>query len=809
MTEKTDEETALKPQYTWFYQVGSVGYIFTLVLFLPLYIVLEYLSNLYYTRFTPVERDGDKVRRRRMDPDLYKAAKKGHVTYLPGLIDGRSITEEEAMRIQDGIFLKRTQHGNNNILHIAARAGRDTFVAVALQGFPFLSVQVNSQGDTPLLVAARFGHLHVVKTLADPINELPMQGDTATAAESGTNSRSSHRQRDVEDGQVHHQLEQATSLENGTNSRDMTTALENETNSSSSRRPRDVEEGLDDHQLEEGTIQDGMTTVVENETNSRDMATALENETNSSSSHRPRDVEEGLDDHQLYVAIPSHWRVTNEQGTIITTALHGALRNGHQDVARYLLGLKPEMATFDNLAGESPLFLAAESRCELFMSDILLSKRPYSTKGPDRLNALHASRHCSGPIISELIKQNPDLMRKLDNRGKAPIHHAVEADYWVLVDQMLEADASIALFPDADGYTALLRASSRGCWKICEKILRVCPESIEARNDKGQHALHLARSSILVPLGYFGKIPPEMWELVNVGDDEGNTPLHLAVKQNHYVKAILFTSSGSIDLGAVNKEGLTALDLCESDWQQINIKRLMWFHLRRRGASRGRHPNVHKVTPGQQVFTLPSQNDDRKPYINTLALVAALIATLTFAAAFTMPGGYDSSPNNLVGVATLANKAALKVFVVSDTLAMCCSILSLFLLIRAMRVEQGVTFSLTNTSTSLVGIALYATLVAFISGIFAVIAPKTLWVAIVVCIVCSVAPFFFSPDRVQRFSFLTLYMPTILIKDFRRFTQNVKRRGNKRREQRYVRSLIQRGSPDTTYCVSNTNTVAG
>ncbi|KAI8557896.1 hypothetical protein RHMOL_Rhmol04G0046500 [Rhododendron molle] len=781
-----------------------------------------------------------------MDQKLYKAARKGDVSCLSG-IDGRNITEEEAMRIQDGLFLKRTQHGNSNILHIAARAGRDTFVAEALRRFTFLSDQVNSQGDTPLLVAARFGNLQVVKTLADPNNELPMQDDTPSSVDSGTNSRNSRHQRDVEEGLVHHQLEQgtiqdnvatvenetnssninrhqrdveegllddqleqATSLENGTNSRDMTTALENETNSSSSRRPRDVEEGLDDHQLEEGTMQDGMATAVENGTNARDMTTAMEYETNLSSIRRPRYVEEGVDDHQLDVAIPSHWRVRNlEQGTIITIALHEALRNGHQDVARYLLGLKPEMATFDNLVGESPLFLAAESRCELFMSDILLSKRPYSTKGPDGLNALHASRHCCGTIISELIKQNPDLMRKLDNRGKAAIHHAVEADYWVLLDRMLKADPSIALFPDAEGYTALLRASRRGCWKICEKILRVCPESIEARNDKGQHVLHLARRSISVPVEYFGKIPPEMWELVNVGDDEGNTPLHLAVKEDHYVKAILLTSSASIDLGAVNKEGLTALDLCESaDWMHINRKRLMWFHLRRHGASRGRHPNVHKVPHGRLRFTMHYRDEDMKPFINTLALIAALIATLTFGAAFTMPGGYDSSPDNLVGVATLAKKAALKVFILSDTLAMCCSILSLFLLLRAMRVDHNVTFALTNTSTTLLRTASYATLVAFISGIFAVIAPKALWVAIVVCLVCSVAPFFFLPERVQRFSFLTLFMPTILIKDFRRFAQNVQRRVNKRREQRYVRSLIQRGSLDTTYCVSITNTVA-
>ncbi|KAE9456344.1 hypothetical protein C3L33_11750, partial [Rhododendron williamsianum] len=182
-----------------------------------------------------------------MDPKLYKAAKEGDVSCLSG-IDGRNITEEEAMRIQDGKFLNRTQHGDNNILHIAAKAGRDTFVAEALRRFPFLSDQVNSQGDTPLLVAARFGHLQVVKTLADPNNELPMQDhDTPSSVESGANSRSSRRQRDVEEGLVDHQLEQGTVQDN-------VATVENGSNSSNiSLRQRVVEEGLLDDQLEHGT----------------------------------------------------------------------------------------------------------------------------------------------------------------------------------------------------------------------------------------------------------------------------------------------------------------------------------------------------------------------------------------------------------------------------------------------------------------------------------------------------------------------------------------------------------------------------
>ncbi|KAG5551381.1 hypothetical protein RHGRI_009709 [Rhododendron griersonianum] len=350
-----------------------------------------------------------------MDQKLYKAAKEGDVRRLSG-IDGRNITEEEAMSIEDGYFLQRTQHGNNNILHIAARAGRDTFVGEALRRFPFLSDQVNSQGDTPLLVAARFGHLQVVKTLADPNNELLMQDDdTATTMESGTNSRSSRRQ-------------------------------------------RDVEEGLVDHQLEQGTVQDNVAT--------------MENETNSSN---------------------------------------------------------------------------------------------ISCRQRDNTNPL------AGEIVSLLIEHKPDLMRQLDDRGKAAIHHAVEANYWVLLVQILKADASMALFPDAEGYTPLLRAASGGNWPFCKRILMRCPESIEARNHQGQNALHLGKV-IMSCIGFNFQKMPEMWELLNVGDDEGNTPLHLAVKENQYEKALLLTSSASIDLGAVNKQGLTALDLCESDCEHFTTK---------------------------------------------------------------------------------------------------------------------------------------------------------------------------------------------------------------------------------------------
>ncbi|KAH7844420.1 hypothetical protein Vadar_027800 [Vaccinium darrowii] len=156
----------------------------------------------------------------------------------------------------------------------------------------------------------------------------------------------------------------------------------------------------------------------------------------------------------------------------------------------------------------------------------------------------------------------------------------------------------------------------------------------------------------------------------------------------------------------------------------------MWFHLRRHGAPRGRQPNEHKVPIGGIGGIIRSLDEDMKPFINTLALVAALIATLTFAAVFTIPGGYDD-----LGSTTLQKKAALWVFILSDTLAMCCSITVLLLLWWAMRVEQDSMFPMTNTSAILLYIALIATLVAFMSGVFALVATKALWVAILLAIV--------------------------------------------------------------------------
>jgi hypothetical protein len=128
-------------------------------------------------------------------------------------------------------------------------------------------------------------------------------------------------------------------------------------------------------------------------------------------------------------------------------------------------------------------------------------------------------------------------------------------------------------------------------------------------------------------------------------------------------------------------------------------------------------------------------------YTSNTSLVAILIATITFAAAFTLPGGY-SNDSGSEGLPIMARKLAFQAFLISDTLAMCSSLSVAFICIIARWEDLEFLVYYRSFTKKLMWFAYMATTTAFATGLYTVLAPRLLWLAIAVCIVSFSLPIF-------------------------------------------------------------------
>ncbi|KAA8548750.1 hypothetical protein F0562_000434 [Nyssa sinensis] len=112
---------------------------------------------------------------------------------------------------------------------------------------------------------------------------------------------------------------------------------------------------------------------------------------------------------------------------------------------------------------------------------------------------------------------------------------------------------------------------------------------------------------------------------------------------------------------------------------------------------------------------------DIRKIADTHLIVAALIATVTFAAGFTMPGGYGNEDPNK-GMAVLARQAAFQIFAISNTIAMISSTCAVFFhFIASGYTDKAKVVNRLAMAIYLIIIAVLTMLVAFIAGMFGVL----------------------------------------------------------------------------------------
>ncbi|KAM3345205.1 hypothetical protein P3S68_024914 [Capsicum galapagoense] len=178
-----------------------------------------------------------------------------------------------------------------------------------------------------------------------------------------------------------------------------------------------------------------------------------------------------------------------------------------------------------NNAGETPLYLAAESGLVNCLSEILEHCNRPTYSGPCGRTALHAAiiqKHMD--CAASLWEWNKSLCEETDKWDWNPLHYAVKQGLRVVVRKMLGWKTSLAYTHAGNGNdwaTSIHIAANEGRVNMIRELLFHCPDSLEMLNSNGQNALHVAISNYKTGVVRFLLNSKESHNLIDEPDNDG------------------------------------------------------------------------------------------------------------------------------------------------------------------------------------------------------------------------------------------------------------------------------------------------
>ncbi|XP_048141225.1 ankyrin repeat-containing protein At5g02620-like [Rhodamnia argentea] len=433
------------------------------------------------------------------------------------------------------------------------------------------------------------------------------------------------------------------------------------------------------------------------------------------------------------------------------TALHYAIRGCHNWVVQLLIEEDPQLRDLTNAADESPLYLAVR-RGFTYIPELNLGAFSSSSshKGPKGLTALHAAVFRSSTWLLKILEKRPEVIREADDSGWTPLHYAASAGKVEAVRLLLRHDTSVAYVVDKGGQSALHIAAFRGHVNVIGELLRSCPDAGDIMNTKGQTALHAAVIGGRVNVVEYILGMPNLEDLINEQDDDGNTALHLAALRKKYEAIYMLARDKRVDRIATNKDHLTAIDIFyahkEVGYRAAKVRHVLKYSCgisnyqglvieyvkQRLDKQHAESQRVVSMTTTTESSIANQENLDssKRSIVDLQLLVAVLIATVTFTAAFTMPGGHNNDGHDQ-GMATLAGRAAFQAFVISNTTAFGFSILAIFLQFDTSVAGESVfQRRYTGMAGNCIYIAILGMVLAFACGTYVVLT-KTIGLGII------------------------------------------------------------------------------
>ncbi|KAG5515389.1 hypothetical protein RHGRI_036441 [Rhododendron griersonianum] len=456
------------------------------------------------------------------------------------------------------------------------------------------------------------------------------------------------------------------------------------------------------------------------------------------------------------------------------TPLHSAARAGQLGVITEILngaGGEEELAELlmkQNQAGETALFVAAEYG----YVDVVREMIKYydlgaaSIKARNGFDALHiAAKQGDLAVVKVLTEAHPELSMTVDMSNTTALHTAATQGHIEVVNFFLESESSLATIARSNGKTAVHSAARNGHVEVVKALLSKQPE-IATRNDKkGQTALHMAvKGQNLEVVEELIKGNPSS---INITDTKGNTAMHIATRKGRAQIVRLLLAHKETDTKAVNRCGETAIDTAEKTGQ-ADVAAI----LREHGVPSARSLNQNAPNPARELKQTVSDikhevhnqlehtRQTRKRVqgiakrlnkmhaeglnnaINSTTVVAVLIATVAFAAIFTVPGQYVDDPNDIppglsLGEANIAPKASFIIFFIFDSIALFISLAVVVVQTSVVVIESKAKKQMMAIINKLMWLACALISVAFLALSFVVVGDDEKWLAIGVTIIGS------------------------------------------------------------------------
>ncbi|KAJ9173315.1 hypothetical protein P3X46_016466 [Hevea brasiliensis] len=276
----------------------------------------------------------------------------------------------------------------------------------------------------------------------------------------------------------------------------------------------------------------------------------------------------------------------------------------------------------------------------------LLAQDPHLLEHLDSMlivdTPLHvAARAGKTHFAMEVASLKPSLAWKLNEDGVSPMHLALRNGHVETARGLATVDCKLIRVKGKERITPLHLVAEIGDIDLLEEFLLSCPSSIQDLTVRRETAVHVAvKHKNLQALKFlFGWLHRQNMEsILNWKDEEGNTVLHIAVLKNDPKAVELLINN--VDNHAKNGNNMTAMDIFESQCKSQNgeigdiLHRASFISSFLNSLIRKRdHYLGFRVAPqGPEIFTIDTRS--------IILVVAVLIATATYQAILSPPGGY-------------------------------------------------------------------------------------------------------------------------------------------------------------------------